>query len=71
MPKIKYLGLDEFKSAYIDTRDLPGKCPGHFFGILDFLPIGNTLMLSKLRIEEVANFIVHLLHKEGAVQNET
>ena len=47
MPKIKYLGLDEFKSAYIDTRDLPGKCPGHFFGILDFLPIGNTLMLSK------------------------
>ena len=24
------------------TRDLPGECLGNFFGILDFLPIGNT-----------------------------
>ena len=40
--------VEKKNEFYHYTRDLPGKCPGHFFGILDFLPIGNTFkMLSK------------------------
>ena len=53
------------------SRDLPGKCPGEFFGMLDFLPIGNTQIFSQQRCGEVANFIQHLLNKEGTNQSET
>ena len=53
------------------TRDLPGECLGNSFGMLDFLPIGNTLIFSKQRCGEVANFIQHLLHKEGTYQSDT
>ena len=53
------------------TRDLPGECPGNSFGMLDFLPIGNTLIFSKQRCGEVANFNLHSLHEEGTNQSET
>ena len=42
-----------------------------FFYMLDFLPIGNTLIFSKHWCGEVANFILHSLHEEGKNQSGT